>query len=175
MSGRCLWSVRNSSSFQASPIKDFPTSGALREVLFFFGAAAFRIRRVSWSQSLARLTLNSRYVRLNSNAGGAPSRCNGTTHCGNTRCRIRACGNESRTRPTRVAHLCFAPPLPERKRYEKRKAPRDDRPAEFQYCLRAWLSRQPRRMGAPHGSSCEAVNDLNYCHHQGARKPLIRA
>jgi hypothetical protein len=30
-------------------------------------------------------------------------------------------------------------------------------------------------MGAPHGSSCEAVNDLNYCHHQGARKPLIRA
>jgi hypothetical protein len=49
--------------------------------------------------------------------------------------------------------------LPER--YEKRKAPRDDRPAKFQYCLRAWLSREPRRMGAPHGSSCEAVNDCS--------------
>ena len=32
----------------------------------------------------------------------------------------------------------------------------------FDTGLRAWLSRQPRRMGAPHGNSCEAVNDLNY-------------
>ena len=102
----------------------------------FLRAAAFRIRRVSWSQSLARLTLTSKYVHLNTNACGTPSRCTGTTHCGNTRCRIRACGNESRTRPTRVAHLCFAPPLPERQRYEERKAPRDDGPADFQYCLR---------------------------------------
>jgi hypothetical protein len=53
----------------------------------------------------------------------------------------------------------FAPPLSERKRHEKRKPPRDDGPVEFQYCLRAWLSRQPRRMGAPHGSRCQAVND----------------
>ena len=36
-----------------------------------------------------------------------------------------------------------------------------DRPVEFQYCPRAWLSRQPRRMGAPDGSSCEAVNDCS--------------
>jgi|SRR4029453_12378900 hypothetical protein len=63
--------------------------------------------------------------------------------------------------PPRVAHLCFAPILSERKRYEKRKAPRDDGAPEFQYCLRAWLLRQPRRMGAPHGSSCEAMNDLS--------------
>jgi hypothetical protein len=40
-------------------------------------------------------------------------------------------------------------------------APRDDSPVEFQYCLRAWLSWQPRRMGTPHGSSCEAVNDCS--------------
>jgi hypothetical protein len=109
------------------------------------------------SRSLARLTLNSRYVRLNSYACGTPSRCTGTTRCGDTRCPVRAYGNESRTRPTRVAHLCFVPLLSEHQRYEKRKAPRDDRPAEFQYCLQAWLSREPRRMGAPHGSSCEAV------------------
>ena len=44
---------------------------------------------------------------------------------------------------------------------EKRKAPRDERPAEFQCCLRAWLSREPRRMGTPHGSSCEAVTDCS--------------
>jgi hypothetical protein len=69
----------------------------------------------------------------------------------------------------------FAASLSERHRYEKRKAPRDDRPAEFQYCLRSWLSRQPRRMGTPHGSSCEAVNDLNYCRHQEAQTALIRA
>jgi len=68
---------------------------------------------------------------------------------------------KSRTRPARVAHLCFPPPLSKRRRYEKRKAPRDDRPAEIQYRLRAWLSQEPRRMGAPHGSSSqtEAVND----------------
>jgi len=33
----------------------------------------------------------------------------------------------------------------DKKKYE---LPRDDRPSEFQNCLRAWLSRQPRRMGA---------------------------
>ena len=33
--------------------------------------------------------------------------------------------------------------------------------AEFQYCLRTWLSRQPRRMGPPYGSSREALNA--YC------------
>jgi hypothetical protein len=33
-----------------------------------------------------------------------------------------------------------------------------DGPVEFQYCLRASLSWEPRRMGALHGSSCEAVN-----------------
>jgi len=32
-------------------------------------------------------------------------------------------------------------------------------PAEFQHCLRTWLSRQPRRMGTAHGGSCEAVNE----------------
>src|SRR4029077_9612948 len=47
------------------------------------------------------------------------------------------------------ADLCCAASLSERKRYEKRKASRDDRQAEFQYCLRAWLSREPRRMGTP--------------------------
>jgi hypothetical protein len=98
--------------------------------------------------SLARLTVNSLYVRLNSHACGTPSRCTGTAHGGDTRCRVRACRNESQPRPTRVAHLCFAPILSERDRYQKRKAPRDERPAEFQYCLRAWLSREPRRMGA---------------------------
>ena len=35
---------------------------------------------------------------------------------------------------------------------------RDDPTAELQYCLRAWLSRQPRRMGAANGSGCEAAN-----------------
>jgi hypothetical protein len=30
-------------------------------------------------------------------------------------------------------------------------------------------------MGTPHGYSYETVNDLNYCHHQGALKALIRA
>jgi hypothetical protein len=102
------------------------------------------------STRLRRLVLDDRYCFRT-----------GTTHCGDTRCRVRACGNENRTRPTRVAHLCFAPLLSERQGYEKRKAPRDDRPAEFQYCLRAWLSREPRRMGTPHGSSCEAVNDCS--------------
>jgi hypothetical protein len=29
----------------------------------------------------ARLTFSSQYVRLNSHAGGTPSRCTGTTHC----------------------------------------------------------------------------------------------
>src|SRR4029077_15261271 len=78
-----------------------------------------------------------------------------------TRIRAHFVGNESRTRPTRVAHLCLAPLLSERQRYEKGKAPRDDRPAEFQYCLRAWFSREPRRMGTPHASSCEGVNDFS--------------
>lgn len=55
----------------------------------------------------------------------------------------------------------FAPPLSERQRYEERKAPRDDGPGEFQYRLRPWLSRQPRRMGAPHGSCYETVNDCS--------------
>jgi hypothetical protein len=59
-----------------------------------------------------------------------------------------------------AAHLCFGPKLSERQRYEKRKTPRDDGQAEFQYCLRAWLSRQPRRMEAPDGSR-EAVNDCS--------------
>ena len=31
-------------------------------------------------------------------------------------------------------------------------------PAEFRYCLQPRLSRQPGRVGAAHGSSCEAVN-----------------
>jgi hypothetical protein len=61
---------------------------------------------------------------------------------------------------TGVAHLCFAPILSERQRYEERKAPRGDGPAKLQYCLRAWLSREPRRMGMPHGGSREAVNDF---------------
>jgi hypothetical protein len=39
--------------------------------------------------------------------------------------------DESRTRPAGVTHLRVAPPLSERQRYEKRKAPRDDGPAEF--------------------------------------------
>jgi hypothetical protein len=31
----------------------------------------------------------------------------------------------------------------------------------FGYGLRAWLSRKPRRMAAPDGSSCETVNDCS--------------
>src|SRR6266540_681100 len=49
-------------------------------------------------------------------------------------------------------------------RYEKRKAPRHERPAQFQYCLRAWLSREPRRMGTPQGSSCEKVKRLEHAY-----------
>ena len=41
---------------------------------------------------------------------------------------VRASGNESRTRPTRVAHLCFAPLLSERQRAWPPLAHRADRP-----------------------------------------------
>src|SRR5438874_13761005 len=98
---------------------------------------------------------------MNTHACETPSRCTGTTHCSDTGCRVRACGDESRTRPARVAHICFAPLLPVRQRYKERQTARNDCPAEFQYCLRARLSRQPRRMGTPHGSSCETVNDCS--------------
>jgi hypothetical protein len=47
----------------------------------------------------AGLTASSRYVHLNTDASGAPSGCTGTAHCDNTRCRIRACGNESQHDP----------------------------------------------------------------------------
>ena len=45
--------------------------------------------------------------------------------------------------PLASHHLCFAPSLSECQRHEKRKPPRDDCPAKFQHCLRAWLSREP--------------------------------
>jgi len=77
--------------------------------------------------------------------------------------------------PLDIAHLCFALSLSERHRYEKRKTPRDDRPSEFQYCLRAWLSRQPRRMRAPDGSSCEAVNDCSTPNGGGEAVSVSRA
>ena len=104
-----------------------------------------------------RLTLTSRYVRLNiMRAAGLQDSLE----------RLGAAIRdvESELAAMKAEHdplashiFCCAPQLSERKRYEKRKTPRDDRPAEFQYCLRAWLSREPGRMGAPHGSSCEAV------------------
>ena len=76
-------------------------------------------------------------------ACSAPSRCTGTTHRGDTRCRVRACGNESGARSAGVTHLHFTPSLSERKRYEKRQAARDDSAVELQHRLRAWFSRQP--------------------------------
>jgi hypothetical protein len=66
---------------------------------------------------------------------------------------------ESELAAMKAEHDPLAPPLSERQRHEERQAARDDRPGELQYCLRAWVSRQPRRMGTPYGCSCAAVND----------------
>lgn len=57
-------------------------------------------------------------------------------------------------------HIFSTPSLSEHSGHKKRKAQRINSPVAFQYCLQARLSRQHRRVGTPHASSCEAVNDF---------------
>jgi len=68
------------------------------------------------------------------------------------------CRNHARwARPPGVTHLHFTPPISERQRHKRRKAPRDERTAEFQHSLRAGLSRKFGRMGAVNGCCCATV------------------